>query len=39
MFAKYAGRFYKEGSDEYRIMNDGDIVGLIKETKCQNTQK
>lgn len=30
-FAMYAGQFYTEDDVEYRIMNDTDIIGIIKE--------
>lgn len=30
-YAMYSGQFYKEGETEYRIMNDADIIGILKE--------
>ena len=31
VFAIYSGEFYTEGDVEYKIMNDEDIVGILKE--------
>lgn len=31
LFAMYAGQFHMEGETEYRIMNDNEIIGLLKE--------
>ena len=30
-FAMYAGQFYTEGETQYRIMYDGDVIGVLKE--------
>lgn len=30
-FSMYSGQFYVENDVEYRIMNDSDIVGILKE--------
>jgi len=31
LFAMYAGQFYKEGEVEYRVMNDQEVIGILKE--------
>lgn len=31
LFAMYAGQFYTEDEVEYKIMNDDDIIGILKE--------
>jgi co-chaperonin GroES (HSP10) len=30
-FSMYSGQFYKEEDVEYRILNDADIIGILKE--------
>lgn len=31
MIAKYAGLIHREGNDEYRLVNDKDIVAIYEE--------
>ena len=31
LFAMYAGQYYSEGETQYRVMNDQEVVGILKE--------